>query len=176
MQNHRIETRSHPAVRTRPVVGVHGGRSATSVGDRPRGRLTAASMACAPTVGGARPPGGLDPGGSPTAGGASEAAMGEFDPGMESKRKGSRAGTSGCAMGEAPRNIRGRAGVLLPGPVSDLGPASPAGAHGEQKGGVARKAAMGERARERGSSTWLFFHGRRGRSRRMGKKGERRFR
>ena len=45
-------------------------------------------MACAPTVGGARPPGGLDPGGSPTAGGASEADMGEFDPGMESKRKG----------------------------------------------------------------------------------------
>ena len=102
--------------------------------------------------------------------------MGEFDLGMESKRKGSRAGTSGCAMGEAPRNLRGRAGVLLPGPVSDLGPASPAGAHGEQKGGVARKAAMGERARERGSSTRLFFHGRRGRSRRMGKKGERRFR
>ena len=133
-------------------------------------------MACAPTVGGARPPGGLDPGGSPTAGGASEAAMGEFDPGMESKRNGSRAGTSGCAMGEAPRNIRGRAGVLLPGPVSDLGPASPAGAHGEQEGGVAREAAMGKRARERGSSTWLFFHGRRGRSRHMGKKGERRFR
>ena len=102
--------------------------------------------------------------------------MGEFNPGMESKRKGSRAGTSGYAMGKAPRNLHGQAGVLLPALVPDLGPASPVGAHGEQEGGFAREAAMGEQARERGSSTWLFFHGRRGRLRRMGKKGERRFR
>ena len=62
-------------------------------------------------------------------------------------------------MGEAPRNLRGRAGVLLPAPVPNLGPASPAGRMtSKTEGSRARPPWVSKLVRE-GARPGSFFTG-----------------